>query len=103
MHVKIIQWKYVYEIEKLINKINFSTDFASNTYNDEVCGLDMDIEETSKGFRLRMEVPNAYYKFIIGKRGETKTRLQVETQTQIHIPKPGDKQEVIGKMALFTV
>ncbi|BFZ00513.1 hypothetical protein BsWGS_03552 [Bradybaena similaris] len=73
----------------------FDSDFASNTYNDEVCGLDMDIEETSKGFRLRLEVPNAYYRFIIGKRGETKTRLQVETQTQIHIPKPGDKQEVI--------
>ncbi|CAG5136613.1 unnamed protein product [Candidula unifasciata] len=77
------------------NEDFFDSEFSSTAYNDEVCGLDVDIEETSKGFRLKMEVPSAYYKFIIGKKGETRARLQVETHTQIHIPKVGDKQEVI--------
>ena len=67
------------------------------TYCDEVCGADLDIEETSKGYRYVMEVPNAYYKYIIGKKAETKRRLETETRTQIIVPKPGEQKEEIGR------
>ncbi|GFS24027.1 activating signal cointegrator 1 complex subunit 1-like [Elysia marginata] len=66
------------------------------TYCDEICDAGLDIEETTRGFRLKVPVANAYYKYIIGKKAETKRRLENETKTQIHVPKPGDKEEVIG-------
>lgn len=65
------------------------------TYCDEACDVDIDIEDTGRGFRYVMTVPNAYYKYIIGKKGETKRRLEIETRTQIMVPKPGDRKEEI--------
>ena len=68
------------------------------TYCDEICDAGLDIEETNRGFRLKVPVASAYNKYIIGKKGETKRRLETETRTQIHVPKPGDREEVIGKI-----
>ncbi|RUS74248.1 hypothetical protein EGW08_017986, partial [Elysia chlorotica] len=65
------------------------------TYCDESCDQDLDIEVTNRGFCLRVPVASAYNKYIIGKKGETKRRLEAETKTQIAVPKPGDKEEVI--------
>ncbi|GFO31161.1 activating signal cointegrator 1 complex subunit 1 [Plakobranchus ocellatus] len=74
----------------------YNADQASDwTYGDEVCDAGLDIAETSKGFCLRLPVPSVFNKYIIGKRGETKKRLETETRTQIFVPKPGDKDEVI--------
>jgi activating signal cointegrator complex subunit 1 len=70
---------------------------SEGCYNDEVCDVDFDVEEYSGGFRVRLDIPSAYYAYIIGKRGETKRRIEVETKTQIRIPKMGEKGE-IGKL-----
>ncbi|XP_005100147.1 activating signal cointegrator 1 complex subunit 1 [Aplysia californica] len=69
--------------------------YTDLTYCDEACDADLEIEETDKGFRTVMSVPNAYYKYVIGKKGETKKRLESETRTQILVPKPGEKREEI--------
>lgn len=53
------------------------------------------VEETEKGFQCRVEVPSPLYKYIIGKKGETKKRLETETRTSISIPKPGVEGEIV--------
>ncbi|XP_064640403.1 activating signal cointegrator 1 complex subunit 1-like isoform X2 [Lineus longissimus] len=63
-------------------------------WNDEVCDS-LILEETDSGFRYEMSVPSAYFKFIIGKKAETKRRLENETATQIRIPKPGQDGPIV--------
>ena len=41
-----------------------------------------------------MEVPSLLYRFIIGKRGDTKRKIEKETGTQIMIPRQGEEGEV---------
>ncbi|NXA05845.1 ASCC1 protein, partial [Sapayoa aenigma] len=53
------------------------------------------VEETERGFQCRVEVPSPLYKYIIGKKGETKKRLETETRTSISVPKPGVEGEVV--------
>ncbi|NXK67717.1 ASCC1 protein, partial [Sylvietta virens] len=53
------------------------------------------VEETERGFQCRVEVPSPLYKYIIGKKGETKKRLETETRTSIGIPKPGVEGEIV--------
>ncbi|KAI8772425.1 activating signal cointegrator 1 complex subunit 1-like [Biomphalaria glabrata] len=62
---------------------------------DELCDSSLEIVETKRGLSLSLEVPNFFYKFIIGKKGETKRRLETETHTQILIPKMGDTHETV--------
>ncbi|NXI56783.1 ASCC1 protein, partial [Chloroceryle aenea] len=61
---------------------------------DEPCDAFV-VEETEKGFQCRVEVPSPFYKYIIGKKGETKKRLETETRTSISIPKPGVEGEIV--------
>ncbi|XP_010290140.1 PREDICTED: activating signal cointegrator 1 complex subunit 1 [Phaethon lepturus] len=61
---------------------------------DEPCDVFV-VEETEKGFQCRVEVPSPLYKYIIGKKGETKKRLETETRTSISIPKPGVEGEIV--------
>ncbi|XP_053928159.1 activating signal cointegrator 1 complex subunit 1 isoform X2 [Cuculus canorus] len=61
---------------------------------DEPCDTFV-VEETEKGFQSRVEVPSLLYKYIIGKKGETKKRLETETRTSISIPKPGVEGEIV--------
>ncbi|XP_009288835.1 activating signal cointegrator 1 complex subunit 1 isoform X1 [Aptenodytes patagonicus] len=61
---------------------------------DEPCDAFV-VEETEKGFQCRVEVPSPLYKYIIGKKGETKKRLETETRTSISIPKPGAEGEIV--------
>lgn len=65
------------------------------TYADEVCDSALDIIETKRGLSLSLLVPDVYFKYIIGKKGETRRRMEAETHTQICVPKQGDKQEHI--------
>ncbi|XP_054687232.1 activating signal cointegrator 1 complex subunit 1 isoform X2 [Grus americana] len=60
---------------------------------DEPCDAFV-VEETEKGFQCRAEIPSPLYKYIIGKKGETKKRLETETRTSISIPKPGVEGEI---------
>lgn len=61
---------------------------------DEPCDAFV-VEETDKGFQCRVEVPSPLYKYIIGKKGETKKRIETETRTSISIPKPGLEGEIV--------
>ncbi|NXV65617.1 ASCC1 protein, partial [Molothrus ater] len=61
---------------------------------DEPCDAFV-VEETERGFQCRLEVPSPLYKYIIGKKGETKKRLETETRTSISIPKPGVEGEIV--------
>lgn len=61
---------------------------------DEPCDAFV-VEETERGFQSRLEVPSPLYKYIIGKKGETKKRLETETRTSISIPKPGVEGEIV--------
>ncbi|NXT81070.1 ASCC1 protein, partial [Zapornia atra] len=68
---------------------------------DEPCDAFV-VEETERGFQCRAEVPSPLYKYIIGKKGETKKRIETETRTSISIPKPGVEGE-IGNAFCFLV
>lgn len=63
-------------------------------YEDEACDAISEIEQTENGWRMAMAVPSALFKFIIGKKAETKKRLENETRTQIKIPKQGEEGDV---------
>ncbi|XP_013401285.1 activating signal cointegrator 1 complex subunit 1 [Lingula anatina] len=66
-----------------------------DVYCDEICGVDVNVEQTEKGYRSKMDVPSAYFKFIIGKKGETKRKLEYETKTQIRIPRQGQEGDIV--------
>uniref|UniRef100_A0A8C4Y2U1 Activating signal cointegrator 1 complex subunit 1 n=1 Tax=Gopherus evgoodei TaxID=1825980 RepID=A0A8C4Y2U1_9SAUR len=61
---------------------------------DEPCDAFM-VEETERGFQCTVEVPSLLYKYIIGKKGETRKRLETETRTSISIPKPGMEGQIV--------
>ncbi len=52
------------------------------------------IEQTESGYKLALDIPSPYFKYIIGKKGETKKRLENETRTQIIIPRQGMEGEI---------
>ncbi|XP_048745005.1 activating signal cointegrator 1 complex subunit 1-like isoform X2 [Ostrea edulis] len=56
-------------------------------WNDETCDVNLNIEETERGFQTAVNLPSAFFKHIIGRKGETKRRLEIETKTQIRIPR----------------
>lgn len=67
-----------------------SEDFAA----DETCD-DNFIEQTDKGYRCAIDVPSVLYKYIIGKKGETRKRLEFDTKTSISIPKQGVEGQIV--------
>lgn len=76
---------------KLSLNVHFFLDGNSENfgYCDEACDLEISVEETDGGFQLKLDVPSAFFKHIIGRKAETKRRLETETKTQIRIPKNG--------------
>ena len=63
-------------------------------YADELCDDDVNIEQTGNGYKVRMAVPSAYFKYIIGKKAEMKRKLEHDTKTQIWIPRQGEKGNI---------
>ncbi|KAG7492753.1 hypothetical protein MATL_G00018060 [Megalops atlanticus] len=61
---------------------------------DEPCDS-INVEQTEKGYRCALDVPSVLYKYIIGKKGETKKRLESETRTSINIPKQGVEGQIV--------
>ncbi|KAM9424965.1 activating signal cointegrator 1 complex subunit 1 isoform 1-T5 [Pholidichthys leucotaenia] len=53
------------------------------------------IEQTDKGYRCAIDVPSVLYKYIIGKKGETRRRLEFDTKTSISIPKQGVEGQIV--------
>lgn len=47
-----------------------------------------------------MDIPSALFKHIIGRKGETRRRIETETSTQLRIPKAGTEGP-IGTYPLF--
>ncbi|XP_075999657.1 activating signal cointegrator 1 complex subunit 1 [Genypterus blacodes] len=66
----------------------------SDDLADEACDSHC-IEQTDKGFRCAIDVPSVLYKYIIGKKGETRRRLESDTKTNISIPKPGVEGQIV--------
>jgi hypothetical protein len=69
----------------------------SNMYEDEVCdsGFANDVEQMEDGsYKLTLEIPSAYFRFVIGKKGETKRRIENETRTLIRIPRQGMEGDI---------
>uniref|UniRef100_A0A3P9LWP4 Activating signal cointegrator 1 complex subunit 1 n=1 Tax=Oryzias latipes TaxID=8090 RepID=A0A3P9LWP4_ORYLA len=62
--------------------------------DDETCDS-YNIEQTEKGYRCAFDVPSALYKYIIGKKGETRRRLEFDTKTSISIPKQGVEGQIV--------
>ena len=86
----------VYAHVKFFNSL-YIADFIPDTsgWNDETCTLDCGlVEQTSDGHRSTVSAPSVLFKFIIGKKGETKRRLETETRTQIRIPRQGQEGDI---------
>lgn len=64
-------------------------------WEDEACDAFSLVEKTEEGYRLGMQVPSLLYKFIIGKRGETKRKIEKETGTRIIIPRMGEEGDIV--------
>ncbi|XP_032168672.1 activating signal cointegrator 1 complex subunit 1 isoform X1 [Neovison vison] len=54
-----------------------------------------EVVQTQQGFRCTVKAPSLLYKHIVGKRGDTRKKLEVETKTSISIPKPGQDGEIV--------
>ncbi|XP_061491277.1 activating signal cointegrator 1 complex subunit 1 [Rhineura floridana] len=61
---------------------------------DEPCDAFV-VKETERGYQCAVDIPSPLYKYIIGKKGETKKKLETETRTSISIPKPGVEGEIV--------
>ncbi|XP_069547989.1 activating signal cointegrator 1 complex subunit 1 [Brachyistius frenatus] len=61
---------------------------------EETCDAHF-IEQTEKGYRCAIDVPSVLYKYIIGKKGETRRRLECDTKTSISIPKQGVEGQIV--------
>uniref|UniRef100_A0A8C4QV89 K Homology domain-containing protein n=1 Tax=Eptatretus burgeri TaxID=7764 RepID=A0A8C4QV89_EPTBU len=69
----------------------YYTDFPA----DEPSEYDLSMEKTEKGFHTSMHIPSVLCKHIVGKKGETRRRIEHETKTQISIPGPGIEGETV--------
>uniref|UniRef100_A0A8D2JP45 Activating signal cointegrator 1 complex subunit 1 n=1 Tax=Sciurus vulgaris TaxID=55149 RepID=A0A8D2JP45_SCIVU len=63
-------------------------------YADEPCDA-YEVEQTPQGFRSTVSAPNLLYEHIVGKRGDTRKKIEMETKTSISIPKPGQDGEIV--------
>ena len=63
-------------------------------WEDEACDAFGLVEKTAAGYRLCMEVPSLLFRFIIGKKGDTKRKIEKETGTQIMIPRQGKEGDI---------
>jgi len=70
-------------------------EFSCQGDYEEVCDAGLDIRQTEKGFTVSVSVPAPCFKFIIGQRGNTKKRLEMETKTQIQIPRQGVEGAIV--------
>ena len=47
-----------------------------------------------KGFRLAIDIPSVFYKYIIGRQGATKHSIEKDTNTRIKVPPRGVEGEI---------
>ena len=63
-------------------------------WEDESCEDGVLVKQTAHGFTTAVPVPSALFKFVIGRRGETKKKIEKETSSQIQIPKMGQEGDI---------
>jgi len=90
----LISFKTDEDDENAITADEF-TSSAAGYDEDEVCDAGLDIVQTAQGYQISMRIHSAYFKFLIGQRGQTKKRLEMETRTQVKIPRQGVEGDVI--------
>ncbi|XP_018418417.1 PREDICTED: activating signal cointegrator 1 complex subunit 1 [Nanorana parkeri] len=61
---------------------------------EEPCD-DYTIEETEKGYQCTINLPSQLFKYIIGKKGETRRNIESDTRTSINIPRQGMEGEIV--------
>ncbi|XP_068610329.1 activating signal cointegrator 1 complex subunit 1 isoform X1 [Brachionichthys hirsutus] len=88
----IIQEEHNEEVEE--EDLSYTGPLEGDEFEDEACDAHV-IEQTNKGFRCAFDVPSVLYKYIIGKKGETRRRLECDTKTSISIPKQGVEGQIV--------
>lgn len=63
--------------------------------DDEACDVSESVERTEQGYRLSVEIPSSLFKFILGRRAETKKKIEKETNTQIMVPRQGEEGDIV--------
>lgn len=53
------------------------------------------IVATETGFETSLDVASEYFKYIIGKKGDTRNRIEMDTRTQIRIPRRGQEGKIV--------
>lgn len=56
------------------------------------------IVATETGFETSLDVASEYFKYIIGKKGDTRNRIEMDTRTQIRIPRRGQEGKIGEKL-----
>ena len=81
-----------------------SSKYHHDDEDDDIgqCEVTEKVEECSSGFCARLNLPQAYFKFIIGRNGERKRSLELDTRTQIHIPKPRQTGDICKSFHMFS-
>ena len=82
---------------------------AQEYYEDDDCDVDTsshDIVQLDNGnYRATMQVASAFFPQIIGKGGQTKTRLEIDTKTKIFIPRKGQDGDItvtgVGRLGVI--
>ncbi|XP_037777137.1 activating signal cointegrator 1 complex subunit 1-like [Penaeus monodon] len=74
--------------------------FEDAVYQDEVeCGgelAEIKVEVLKNGkFQTSIPVPSTYFSYIIGAKGATKKRIELDTYTNIHIPGKGQVGDIV--------
>ncbi|XP_075912270.1 activating signal cointegrator 1 complex subunit 1 [Petromyzon marinus] len=53
------------------------------------------LERTDRGYRCSLHMPSAFFKYVIGRKGETKRRLESDTRCSVTIPRMGTEGPVV--------
>ncbi|XP_043070270.1 uncharacterized protein LOC6570647 [Drosophila grimshawi] len=63
--------------------------YADEDFEED--GTDCNVEELSNGsYKLALHVPKSFYGSLIGFKGATKRRIELETQTEIYVPRQNE-------------
>ncbi|XP_030387971.1 activating signal cointegrator 1 complex subunit 1 [Scaptodrosophila lebanonensis] len=64
--------------------------YAEDDFDDEATCKIVELPN-NEGYKLPLHIPKAFYGGLIGMKGNTKRRIENETQTEISVPRPNDK------------
>ena len=69
--------------------------YLDNPHDDIEESFQHDVERLENGnYRAVLKVASAFFPQIIGKGGQTKTRLETDTKTKINIPRKGQEGDI---------